>query len=75
MGKQIEARKKKLEKVGLEKNELGHRWTAQKAGTGIREGSINSIDATTRKNMTYAQLLKQPETNVANAPDKAVQFV
>jgi ATP-binding cassette, subfamily F, member 3 len=74
-GKQIEARKKKLEKVGLEKNELGHRWTAQKAGTGIREGSINSVDATTRKNMTYAQLLKQPETNVANAPDKAVQFV
>jgi ATPase subunit of ABC transporter with duplicated ATPase domains len=74
-GKQIESRKKKLEKVGLEKNELGHRWTAQQAATGIRDGSINSIDATTRKNMTYAQLLKQPETNVANAPDKAVQFV
>jgi hypothetical protein len=59
----------------LEKDEFGHRWTAQKAGTGIREGAINSVDATTRKKMTQTQLLKQVETCVANAPDKTVQFV
>ena len=73
-GKQIESRKKKLEKIGLEKDELGHRWTAQKAGTGIREGAINSVDATTRKHLTHGQLLKHANTNVANVPDKAVQF-
>lgn len=73
-GKQIESRKKKLEKIGLEKDELGHRWTAQKAGAGIREGAINSVDATTRKHLTHGQLLKHANTNVANVPDKAVQF-
>jgi len=74
-GKLIESRKKKLEKVGLEKDELGHRWTAQKAGSGIREGAINSVDASSRKKLTHTQLLKRVETNVAAVPDKTVQFV
>mmetsp|Transcript_26181 Transcript_26181/g.38988 ORF Transcript_26181/g.38988 Transcript_26181/m.38988 type:complete len:694 (-) Transcript_26181:406-2487(-) len=70
----ISSRKKKLERHGIMKNENGHRWTVQNAGTGIRQGSINSIDASTRRRMTYAQLLKRNETNVAMIPDKAVQF-
>jgi hypothetical protein len=38
-GRAIENAKKKLEKQGLTRDEKGHRWTAQTAGTG------RSIDA------------------------------
>lgn len=73
--KQIESRKKKLEKQGLEKDEHGHRWSAQTAGTGIREGSINGVGASSRGKLSHNQLLKLSETSVSPIPDKAVQFV
>jgi len=41
---------------------------------GIREGAINSMDASSRKRLNYAQLLKLPETQILLVPDKAVQF-
>lgn len=74
-GKQIENFKKKLEKCGLEKDEHGHRWTTQNAGTGIRQGSINGLSASTRTKMSYEKMLKLGGTSVAPVPDKAVQFV
>jgi ATP-binding cassette, subfamily F, member 3 len=74
-GKQIDSVKKKLEKSGLEKDAHGHRWTMQNAGTGIREGSINGVVASTRNKLSHEKLLKLAETSVAPVPDKAVQFV
>ena len=41
--KQVESRKKKLERTGVTKNENGHRWTQQNAGSGMKKGSINSL--------------------------------
>lgn len=72
----VNSRKKKLEKHGIEKDEHGHRRTAQTAGTGMKVGSINSLDASTRKNgrSNYSQLFKRAELNVAPIPDKEVQF-
>lgn len=74
IGKAIESRKKKLERHGIEKNEHGHRWTAQSAGTGIRAGAINGVDASTRNGLTHKQLLKRAEVDIGPIPDKAVQF-
>lgn len=74
--KQISSRKKKLEKLGLQKDEHGHRWTSQKAGTGIKACSINSIDASTRNKMDYKTLIKSSKESVtSNTPDKAIQFM
>ena len=42
---------------------------------GIKTGSINSIDKSSRSKLSYTELLKQAETNTAPIPDKAVQFV
>ena len=72
--KQIDSRRKKLERHGIEKDERGHRWTAQKACTGIRKGSINSVDAGSRAKLSHRELLKRGETSVKPVPDKAVQF-
>lgn len=69
------SKQKKLERHGIEKDEYGHRSTVQKAGTGIRTGSINSIDASSRKKQTYQQLLIRADINIAPIPDKEVQFV
>lgn len=69
----IESKKKKLERHGVEKDELGHKRTAQKDG-GIRKGSINSVDATTRTKLSHKELLKRAEVFVGPVPDKAVQF-
>ena len=74
-GQQISTLKKKLDKLGVEKDEHGHRWTAQSAGTGIREGSINSVGASTRAKLSCDDLLKITGISVAPLPDKAVQFV
>lgn len=75
LSKAVTNRKKKLERHGLEKDEFGHRWTQQKACTGIKVGSINSLDATTRKqSKNYLQLLKRSDLNVAPVPEKEVQF-
>lgn len=73
--KMIAAQRKKLERQGIEKDEKGHRWTQQKAATGIQKGSLNSLDASTRKDLTTAKLLKLAEASVRPPPDKAVQFV
>lgn len=73
--KMIAAQRKKLERQGMEKDEKGHRWTQQKAGTGIQKGSLNGLDASTRKDLTTAELLKLAEASVRPPPDKAVQFV
>lgn len=73
IGKQIENKKKKLERHGVEKNEHGHRRTVQKDG-GIRKGAINGVDASTRNGMTHKQLLKQAAVDIGPVPDKAVQF-
>jgi ATP-binding cassette subfamily F protein 3 len=69
----IESKKKKLERHGVEKNDLGHRRTAQKDG-GMRKGSINALDATTRSKLSHKELLKQAEVLVGPVPDKAVHF-
>jgi len=68
-------RPKKLERIGIEKNPHGHRWTIQNAGTGIKKGSINSMDSSTRRDLTHTHLLNCAETNIAPVPDKSVQFV
>ena len=71
----VNNRKKKLEKHGLDKDDHGHRRTIQNAQTGIKVGSINSLDASTRKNAKhYGQLFKRAELNVAPVPEKEVQF-
>lgn len=74
-GKMIAAQKKKLNRQGIEKNEVGHRWTQQKAGTGIKPGALNGIDASTRRDLSTVELLKLAEASVRPPPDKAVQFV
>lgn len=71
----IAAQRKKLEKVGLDKTPQGHRWTQQNAGTGIKAGALNGVDASTRKDLSTAELLKLAEASVRPPPDKAVQFV
>jgi len=95
----IESAKKKLERQGLTRDEKGHRWTAQNAGSGtpwslpcvgihsistdtvdplnlgIKQGSINSLDAAARGKMSHAEMLKSAQLSVAPIPDKAVQFV
>ena len=52
----IKSKEKKLERHGIEKNESGHRRTAQ--NDGIRKGSINSVDASQRSNLTHRELVK-----------------
>lgn len=74
VSKLVSSRKKKLEKHGIQKDEHGHRLTWQNAMTGMKVGSINTIDASTRRKEAYSQLLKNAKTNVAPVPDKAVQF-
>lgn len=74
VSKLVSSRKKKLEKHGIQKDEHGHRLTWQNAMTGMKVGSINTIDASTRRKEAYSQLLKNANTNVAPVPDKAVQF-
>jgi len=69
----IKSKEKKLERHGTEKNELGHRRTAQKDG-GMRKGSINSIDASKRNQLTHKELVKLAEIDIGPVPDKAVQF-
>lgn len=73
--KMISAQRKKLDRQGVDKNEKGHRWTQQKAGTGIKPGALTGIDASTRKDLSRAELLKLAEASVRPPPDKAVQFV
>ena len=41
----------------------------------MKVGSINAIDSSSRKKLSYTELLKRAETNVAPVPDKAVQFM
>ncbi|KAL3800212.1 hypothetical protein ACHAW5_001806 [Stephanodiscus triporus] len=69
----IKSKEKKLERHGVEKNEKGHRRTAQRDG-GIRKGSINGVDASQRNNLTHRELMKLAEIRVGPIPDKAVQF-
>jgi ATPase subunit of ABC transporter with duplicated ATPase domains len=75
ISKAINSRKKKLERHGIEKDIHGHRLTAQTVGTGIKVGSINSLDATTRKKLSYKQLKGRGDLSIAPVPDKAVQFI
>ena len=71
----VNSRKKKLERHGIETDVHGHRRTNQKSHTGIKVGSINSLDASTRKNAkNYSELFKKAELSVAPVPDKEVQF-
>ena len=99
-GRAVESAKKKLEKQGLTRDQKGHRWTAQTAGTGtsyfrrtslsrfinsnivsyrfklgIKQGSVNSLDAAARGKMSHSEILKSAQLSVAPVPDKAVQFV
>ena len=74
LSKAVNSRKKKLERHGIEKDEHGHRLTVQKACTGIKAGSINTLDASTRKKQTYKELVKRADISVAPVPEKAVQF-
>jgi len=73
INKAIKSKEKKLERHGIEKNEFGHRRTDQKDG-GIRKGSINSIGASQRNQMTHKELLKLADIGIGPTPDKAVQF-
>ena len=69
----IKSKEKKLERHGVERNDRGHRWTAQSDG-GIRVGSINGVDASRRRDMTHGELVKLAEIDVGPVPDRAVQF-
>ncbi len=70
----VNERKKKLERHGLEKDENGHRRTSQRSG-GIKTASINSLDASTRKQAkNYSELLKRSDLSIAPVPEKEVQF-
>lgn len=73
INRQISSKSKKLDRHGIEKNESGHRRTIQNDG-GIRKGSINAIDASTRNQLDQKQLLKRAEADISPVPDKAVQF-
>lgn len=81
--KAIAAQRKKLERTGIEVNEKGHRWTQQQADTAkdssmgysIKAGAMNNIDASTRKDLSTAELLQLAEASIRPPPDKAVQFV
>jgi len=72
--KGISNKQKKLDKAGIERDPKGHRWNSQTMGTGIRPGSINSADTSSRKKISYGQLIKITGSNVARLIDKAVQF-
>jgi len=62
-------------RLGLDQsNERQYLLLAWDLSIGIREGAINSMDASSRKRLNYAQLLKLPETQILLVPDKAVQF-
>jgi len=85
LSRAINSRKKKLSRSGIEKDEKGHRWTMQKAGSGMQIGSINNLDASTRKqhNMNntknYKLLKEQQRKELVVAPsllvpEKAIQF-
>jgi len=73
LNKAIKSKEKKLERHGIEKNERGHRRTDQKDG-GMRKGCINSVDASTRGQLSHKELMKLAEIDVGPVPDKAVQF-
>jgi ATP-binding cassette subfamily F protein 3 len=73
LDKTISSKQKKLERHGIEKNEHGHRRTDQRDG-GIKKGSINAVDVTTRNSLSHKELLKRAEVFVGPVPDKAVQF-
>lgn len=73
INRQISSKTKKLDRHGIEKNESGHRRTNQNDG-GIRKGSINAIDASTRNKLDQKQLLKRATVDISPVPDKAVQF-
>jgi len=73
LNRAIKSKEKKLERHGIEKNERGHRRTDQKDG-GMRKGCINSVDASTRGQLTHRELMKLAEIDVGPVPDKAVQF-
>ena len=72
--KVADAKQKKLDKVGIERDPKGHKWHMQKMGTGMKQGSINSVDATSRKKISYGELVKMTGANVARLIDKAIQF-
>jgi ATP-binding cassette subfamily F protein 3 len=72
--KVIENKQKKLDKAGIERDAKGHRWQMQKMGTGMKIGSINSVDTSSRKKISYGQLVKMTGANVARLIDKAIQF-
>ena len=73
LNKSINSRKKKLERHGIENDEHGHRLTVQDAKTGMKLGSINSLDASTRKKLGYKALVQKTQ-KISPVPDKAVQF-
>ena len=74
--KQIESRKKKLERTGVTKNENGHRWTQQSAGTGMKKGSINSLlDASTRSKARLPSQMRKVQGVLMPFIDKEIQFV
>jgi ATPase subunit of ABC transporter with duplicated ATPase domains len=72
--KAMSNKQKQIDKAGIERDHKGHRWTSQTLGTGIRPGSINSVDTSSRKKISYGQLIKITGANVARLIDKAVQF-
>jgi len=74
-GKQIESKKKKLDRHGVEKDENGHRWSAQTAD-GARAGSINAtVRAQERKNMSRTNILRAIDGILYPFIDKEIQFV
>ncbi|GAX16795.1 hypothetical protein FisN_5Hh166 [Fistulifera solaris] len=67
--------RRKIEKAGIDKDEHGHHRTNQSAGSGIKTGSINALDASTRRALSTTQLLDMTKKSIAPPPDKAVQFI
>ena len=72
-GKQVESRKKKLERHGVEKDANGHKFVAQ-TECGMRIGSFNSVDASSRRDTSHRNLLLRSDVSLFPIPDKEVQF-
>jgi ATPase subunit of ABC transporter with duplicated ATPase domains len=73
-GSQIASQRKKMEKAGISDVKSDKdRWTGFK--NEMQPGSINAMDATTRRALNTKELIDLTRRQLLPPPDKAVQFV
>ena len=75
---QVAARRKKLARHGYEKNEHGHRFSAQGScdATAVRGGAINGVDESSRKQAGHSltKLRANGATSIALGVDRESMF-